>query len=265
MMRVKFDLAHTLLNVVKVLSLSSSHHAHTVGDEDVAAETKKIALPGCPDKCGNVTIPYPFRVGDKCHCHHPQDGNDGVITKDVETWTRIPRFALSRSHNIVGAIGCDTIGIFSGVLMNSSIEFGTECLTSSTNKADVRDECAVVGCREIPIPDGVTDIILRAARSPFHSEVNKFNLCGVAFVVANDFAEKDKTPLHIQNFLQQSGTSLRNYQAPIVYNWSIGINNCTSAKENKKYYLCKENSTCYDDQSVGGWGYRCQCELWLRG
>lgn len=45
----------------------------------------EIALSNCPDKCGNITIPYPFGIGDKCHYNNPIDGIYFKLTCDNST------------------------------------------------------------------------------------------------------------------------------------------------------------------------------------
>ncbi|XP_021860593.1 wall-associated receptor kinase-like 8 [Spinacia oleracea] len=38
-----------------------------------SAAVSQIALPNCPEKCGNITVPYPFGIGDECHYGTPFD------------------------------------------------------------------------------------------------------------------------------------------------------------------------------------------------
>ncbi|XP_021746353.1 wall-associated receptor kinase 5-like [Chenopodium quinoa] len=39
----------------------------------LASLSSATSLPNCPEKCGNITVPYPFGVGDKCHYGTPFD------------------------------------------------------------------------------------------------------------------------------------------------------------------------------------------------
>ncbi|KMT15849.1 hypothetical protein BVRB_3g058160 [Beta vulgaris subsp. vulgaris] len=70
-----------------------------------------------------ITLDGEFRVRN--YISYICYDSEGVETQNFTSWIRITRFALSTTENIAGAIGCDTIGYFTGTRMNSSSEFGT--------------------------------------------------------------------------------------------------------------------------------------------
>lgn len=103
------------------------------------------SLPGCPDKCGSITIPYPF--GTRIGCYLSQeyyvdckklkiwktdfkllgislDGNmrglvpmgyrcykNHVVTRSFEPRIKISRFHISNNRNLLTAVGCDSRAI----------------------------------------------------------------------------------------------------------------------------------------------------------
>uniref|UniRef100_A0A803MN07 Uncharacterized protein n=1 Tax=Chenopodium quinoa TaxID=63459 RepID=A0A803MN07_CHEQI len=56
-----------------------------VAGATASAISSQTALPNCPEKCGNITVPYPFGIGDKCHYSPPVDGYLYNLTCDEST------------------------------------------------------------------------------------------------------------------------------------------------------------------------------------
>nr|DAD29450.1 TPA_asm: hypothetical protein HUJ06_030918 [Nelumbo nucifera] len=58
-----------VLQVVLLLFLLSSFCPATATFSSSASAKSVEAKPNCPDKCGNITVPYPFGFGDNTNCY----------------------------------------------------------------------------------------------------------------------------------------------------------------------------------------------------
>ncbi|KAK4594446.1 hypothetical protein RGQ29_018218 [Quercus rubra] len=238
-----------------------------------AAIAFPIALPNCPDKCGDVEIPYPFGLREGCYigqnffvnCTNsfgPTLGSltvtnfslegqanilmymtkdcykKGALDPDLSTWTDEYldlglNFTVSSTQNKFIVVGCDTVAYLDFRQDNET--FSTGCVSvCESSRYIVNGSCSGVGCCEVDIPNGLNYVNLESRSFNNHTKVGAFNPCGYAFI-------SQQTTF---NFSIDSLQSLQHQKMmPVVLDWAIGIETC--------------NSTCID--SDNGSGYRCKC------
>ncbi|KAG2665845.1 hypothetical protein I3760_15G026700 [Carya illinoinensis] len=256
------------------------------------AAAHEIALPNCPDHCGDVPIPYPFGTSDDCSlnedffisCNQSSTGRDqpqiGVIVVpnisvelgQLEILLTLSRqcynesgmlssfrrsrltstFTISNTENIFMAVGCDTYAYLHGRQYNGNFSMG--CMSICQNESNVLNgTCSGIGCCQVEIPKKVSNFSLQASSFYNHSEVLSFNPCSYAFIVKKG----------LFNFSSDNLTNIEdNRTLPMVIDWTIGTETCEHA-QNKPEYVCGGNSTCYNPEY--GYGYRCSCNTGYDG
>ncbi|KAI3914380.1 hypothetical protein MKW98_014987 [Papaver atlanticum] len=240
-----------------------------------------IAKPECQDRCGNVSIPYPFGIGDgcflgemfeiKCNNSEPRYGKlnvtdiavlDGQMTvatfiastcSDQETFPtyfRSGKLTVSNTKNKFISIGCDT-----WAYINSSPWIGEGCSDCSKNEVTTDGSCDGMGCCETSIPPGITEYNVTVQRDP--SKNLSFNPCNYAFV-------GEKSSFRFSSSYLQDFKNYGSGRVPVVLDWTVGYVPCKEAARNVTTYACGPNTVCTTGNNFAP-GYLCKCETGFAG
>ncbi|KAI3935285.1 hypothetical protein MKX01_026236 [Papaver californicum] len=248
-----------------------------------------IAKPGCRDRCGNVSIPYPFGIGDGCFIEEgfkiscdKDDPKYWFLRDGVNTFINVTNISLGDGQMTVEALiakSCyERIGSFGFASLrmgkftmsntknklisigcdtradiNGNPPIGEVCSDCSRNEDITDGSCNGMGCCNTTIPAGlmVTNITVRRIPRQKNSSIN--NPCSYAFAAEESSFRFSSS--YLQNF-KNNGTG----RVPVVLDWTVGSHQtCDVAEKNVTGYACGANTDCKSGNNNTP-GYLCKCK-----
>eukprot|EP00258_Populus_trichocarpa_P039701 XP_024455720.1 wall-associated receptor kinase 2 [Populus trichocarpa] len=265
----------------------------------VAASTARPDVkPGCQDKCGDVSVPYPFGIGEQsCAMNKPfflncTSGTDGQPELLIGT---------IRVHNISVLEGTVTVGIYaafdcynktgnrtdkfsqhirlgSGPFMFSDTRnvftaIGCDTFAQVTNKDLTYGAACLSICTEyVNMSDGNPCSGSGCCKTSIPKGLKSLNIS--TFSYNNHTNVSDFNPCGFAFLVDRSSLKLSDwrlsrkpkydkdaYTTDVVVEWVVKNETCEKANKTSAY-ACGTNANCTDSENQG---YRCLCEKGFEG
>uniref|UniRef100_A0A0E0A4T9 Protein kinase domain-containing protein n=1 Tax=Oryza glumipatula TaxID=40148 RepID=A0A0E0A4T9_9ORYZ len=252
-------------------------------------------LPDCPDKCGNVTIPYPFGIRDGCF---RPEGNFNISCDQEEAYTGQVRVTeldvaqgeariltdsstvawkykaqtqngglllgdfhmVSSAKNRFTAIGCSTVASIFGWNKKHGKEKTDRFISLCGSFCAVDDgpECSGMGCCQVSIPTNLRQFSFGFHNMSATDVTDNFSPFSYAFVAEKDQFKFKSSYAKANNFMEELVGGI-----PIILEWIAGKETCEEAAPKESYACVANNSECVNVTEAPG--YRCSCTQGYEG
>ncbi|KAI3887003.1 hypothetical protein MKX03_028917 [Papaver bracteatum] len=257
----------------------------------VTSNTNMTAKAGCKERCGNVSIPYPFGMDTsncyrdvrfKINCNNSQNSevalfNGWEVFKITPDYVRVNihasvtcgygnttgasiqvsnfPFPVSNTLNKLTVLGCNIYGLIISIIGDQF---------NSTSNNSTSSGC-LSGCNaQVDITSkcsgyGCCQETIPSNLKNFMIQTNKVvlpNNGNISTVSYNDacssaFLVDKDFTIDIKSFREDSFV-------PVILDWAItDYTTCEEAQKNRNSYACGENTNCLESQN--GPGYLCKC------
>ncbi|XP_019055222.1 PREDICTED: wall-associated receptor kinase 2-like [Nelumbo nucifera] len=257
-----------------------------------------VAIAGCPDKCGNITVPYPFGMGGtNCYrdlydvtCNHTYNPPKLFLAQGTVEVLEISLEGLLRVNGSIGYTCDDGRGSESSREHLSQVDLERRPYTFS----DTRNRFTALGCDTIATIKGSNGRNFTSGCAMFCSNeesVTNGSCSGIGCCQTSIPKGFKKFNLELGSYENHTKTwnfswcsyaflvdhewynfsatdlsgfwSRNNGKVPLVLDWAIEGFRCGNASTSDPNYACGKNSECFN--SSNSLGYLCKCSPGYQG